>query len=150
MRYHCSSKYCHERESHRSGAKAPGVQGIHYKLEPTAEGPCSELQSLHQDNSQLLYKVGRPDALCLASRLTPVHRRIDLLNADLRLQNDFDEAQSTKKSKKKASSRSKRKSKSTENGYHFIAYVPVNDEVWELDGLEYKPLCLGKPPCVRS
>lgn len=71
-------------------------------------------------------------------------RRIDLLNADLKLQNDFDEAKSARKSKKKAYSRPrKKKSKVADSAFHFIAYVPVRDEVWELDGLEYRPLCLG-------
>jgi ubiquitin carboxyl-terminal hydrolase L5 len=28
--------------------------------------------------------------------------------------------------------------------YHYIAFIPVDGQVWELDGLETKPLCLGK------
>ncbi|TGJ78563.1 hypothetical protein E0Z10_g10200 [Xylaria hypoxylon] len=27
--------------------------------------------------------------------------------------------------------------------YHYIAFVPVDGQVWELDGLESRPLCLG-------
>lgn len=31
-------------------------------------------------------------------------------------------------------------------GYHFIAYVPVGDSLWKLDGLERQPEKLGKVP----
>lgn len=31
---------------------------------------------------------------------------------------------------------------------HYIAYVPYDGKVWELDGLETKPLCLG--PCTEG
>ena len=32
----------------------------------------------------------------------------------------------------------------SEAGYHFIAYVPVGDSLWKLDGLERQPEKLGK------
>ncbi|KAL8735663.1 MAG: hypothetical protein Q9166_000832 [cf. Caloplaca sp. 2 TL-2023] len=60
-------------------------------------------------------------------------RKMDILNADLQLKND-------------ASSRKKSKAKGTdedEAGFHFIAFVPVQDKVWKLDGLERQPQNLG-------
>ncbi|QPG93811.1 hypothetical protein C2857_002774 [Epichloe festucae Fl1] len=74
-------------------------------------------------------------------------RRIDHLNADLCLENDYDEAQS--RAKKKASSAKARqrsgrgKRAALEYGYHFIAYVPCDGLVWELDGLRNKPQEIG-------
>ncbi|GAO16571.1 hypothetical protein UVI_02019910 [Ustilaginoidea virens] len=58
-------------------------------------------------------------------------RRMDHLNADLCLENE-------------ARKRSNRRRQSTlEYGYHFIAYVPFDGHVWELDGLQSCPLKLG-------
>ncbi|KAK2612110.1 hypothetical protein QQS21_001840 [Conoideocrella luteorostrata] len=74
-------------------------------------------------------------------------RRMDHLNADLCLRNDFDDANSN--AKKKNSSRkfpargSGRKRPAYEYGYHFIAYVFSNGYVWELDGLRTNPYKLG-------
>lgn len=71
-----------------------------------------------------------------------VARRIDLLAEDLTLDNKYEESLKRKKTQKK-SSRSSRKKVNTETNYHYIAYVPVNGQVWELDGFQLKPLCLG-------
>ena len=32
---------------------------------------------------------------------------------------------------------------SSEDTFHFIAYVPLNDVLWELDGLKRQPVKLG-------
>ncbi|KAJ8115533.1 hypothetical protein ONZ43_g4645 [Nemania bipapillata] len=74
-----------------------------------------------------------------------VARRNDLLSEDLLLDNKYEAASKREKppakKRKKTSSSSKRK---YEPGtYHYIAFVPVNGQVWELDGLENMPLCLG-------
>lgn len=87
-------------------------------------------------------------------------RRLDLLSQDLLLDNKFEEWE--KEQNKKALSATKKKStgrKTSGNGNkkkpprkrkrdidianHYIAYVPVAGRVWELDGLEAKPLCHG-------
>ncbi|KAK7935635.1 Ubiquitin carboxyl-terminal hydrolase 2 [Apiospora marii] len=87
-------------------------------------------------------------------------RRIDLLSEDLLLDNKFEEWE--KEQNRKALSATKKKSasrKTSGNGNkkkpprkkkrdldianHYIAYVPMGGRVWELDGLEAKPLCHG-------
>ncbi|KAI1428956.1 ubiquitin carboxyl-terminal hydrolase [Xylaria sp. FL1777] len=73
-----------------------------------------------------------------------VARRNDLLSEDLLLDNKFE----TTSGRKKAPPKRKKTSKSTKpkyemGTYHYIAFVPVDGQVWELDGLESMPLCLG-------
>ncbi|KAI4111350.1 MAG: hypothetical protein LQ339_000549 [Xanthoria mediterranea] len=60
-------------------------------------------------------------------------RKMDMLNADLQLKND---ASARKKSKAKDSDED-------DAGFHFIAFIPVQDKVWKLDGLERQPQNLG-------
>ena len=50
--------------------------------------------------------------------------------------------QQQKSNKRKPSSSSKKAQ--METAFHYIAYVPVNGQVWELDGLETQPRCIGK------
>ena len=33
-----------------------------------------------------------------------------------------------------------------EESFHFIAYVPIGNSLWELDGLKRQPVKLGKCP----
>lgn len=66
-------------------------------------------------------------------------RRLDHLNADLWLSNKAEASKRKKRTKGKTS-----KKKDDDSGYHFIAYVPVNGYVWELDGLRARPAKLGK------
>lgn len=67
-------------------------------------------------------------------------RRIDQLNADLSLENDTQDA-----AQSKARRGAKRKKKAAVvYGFHFIAYVPCDGHVWELDGLQGSPLKLGR------
>ncbi|KAI1130146.1 cysteine proteinase [Nemania abortiva] len=74
-----------------------------------------------------------------------VARRNDLLSEDLLLDNKYETA--CKKSKAPVKKRKKTSGSSKRNydpgTYHYIAFVPVDGQVWELDGLEIKPLCLG-------
>ena len=58
-----------------------------------------------------------------------------MLNGDLLLKN---EATSRGKSKKRKSEEDE-----NESGFHFIAFVPIEDQLWKLDGLERQPVCLG-------
>ncbi|KAI1289010.1 ubiquitin carboxyl-terminal hydrolase [Xylaria venustula] len=74
-----------------------------------------------------------------------VARRNDLLSEDLLLDNKFETASKVKKAhpKNKARISKSRKPDYEEGTYHYIAIVPVDGQVWELDGLESKPLSLG-------
>lgn len=60
-----------------------------------------------------------------------------MLNSDLQLKNDA----TAKKTKKRRGSTPDDES---ENGFHFIAFVPAAGKVWKLDGLERQPQSLGK------
>jgi ubiquitin carboxyl-terminal hydrolase L5 len=83
-----------------------------------------------------------------------VHRKMDVLNADLALQNDYEKwvkanktpkkKIATKKASKKKKEKRRRRKDEDEAGYHFVAYVPINGSVWRLDGLQRQPVNLGK------
>ncbi|CAJ2508576.1 Uu.00g136020.m01.CDS01 [Anthostomella pinea] len=71
--------------------------------------------------------------------------RADLISEDLLLENKFEVAEKKRKltaPKRKALPTSRKKAQ-RETSYHYIAYVPVEGQVWELDGFEAKPLSLG-------
>ena len=75
--------------------------------------------------------------------------RIDLTSEDLLLDNKYEAYEKLKgqrnqkqKTKKKAAATSSKKAQ-MENAFHYIAYVPVGGQVWELDGLETQPRCIG-------
>ncbi|KAK8034531.1 Ubiquitin carboxyl-terminal hydrolase 2 [Apiospora rasikravindrae] len=86
-------------------------------------------------------------------------RRLDLLSEDLLLDNKLEEWEKEQKrkgsnAKKKAATRKtsgsgnkkkppRKRKRDIEIANHYIAYVPVAGRVWELDGLEAKPLCHG-------
>jgi ubiquitin carboxyl-terminal hydrolase L5 len=73
-------------------------------------------------------------------------RRMDILNSDLALSNDVDKWNKTRRNPKKrvATGKTRIKADDDENGFHFVAYVPVDDEVWRLDGLQRQPVCIGQ------
>ncbi|KAH8661355.1 hypothetical protein BGZ60DRAFT_530311 [Tricladium varicosporioides] len=71
-------------------------------------------------------------------------RRMDILNADLGLQNDFEKAERAKKnSKRRKTTKNKLKKDDEDSGFHFVAYVPIDGIVWRLDGLQRLPVSLG-------
>ncbi|KAB8532593.1 hypothetical protein FH972_025538 [Carpinus fangiana] len=79
-------------------------------------------------------------------------RKMDMLNIDLARQNAYDD-RNKKRKKPTAAAKSKGSKKKgvitdddydeEENGYHFIAFVPIGNEVWKMDGLERQPVKLG-------
>lgn len=69
-------------------------------------------------------------------------RRMDILNSDLSLSNEFDKWKRSQ-TQKKQPTRKRTKKDDDENGFHFIAYVPINGEVWKLDGLQRQPVSIG-------
>ncbi|AEO67715.1 uncharacterized protein THITE_2116654 [Thermothielavioides terrestris NRRL 8126] len=68
-------------------------------------------------------------------------RRLDLLNAVLAVQNDVDQKKIRTKAKRK---KAKAKVSDNDTAYHFIAFVPIGQKVWQLDGLSNKPVFLGE------
>lgn len=62
-------------------------------------------------------------------------RKMDMLNTDLLLKNEA--ANKTKGKKRKADE------DDSESGFHFIAFTPIEGQLWKLDGLERQPMCLG-------
>ncbi len=75
---------------------------------------------------------------------------MDMFNIDLSLQNQYDDRRKPKK--KEPTTKTTKKSKTvTEDdfidddaAFHFMAFVPIEGEVWKLDGLNRQPERLGK------
>jgi len=62
---------------------------------------------------------------------------MDMLNGDLLLSN---EATPKAKGKKRKANDG---ANDNESGFHFIAFMPIDHQLWKLDGLERQPMCLG-------
>lgn len=81
-------------------------------------------------------------------------RRIDLLNSDMLIGSNMEKFNTAKKRKtpakkkqKKAPAKTPKKRKiSAGDSFHYVAYVVVNDSLWELDGLNHAPVKLGPVP----
>ncbi|ROW07190.1 hypothetical protein VMCG_03713 [Cytospora schulzeri] len=83
-------------------------------------------------------------------------RRIELLNADLLLSNEYDDCKGVPETEDKpVKGRGNRKVKTKkrtvrkkprrdEDACHYKAFVPLGGQVWILDGLEYNPVSLGE------
>jgi ubiquitin carboxyl-terminal hydrolase L5 len=81
----------------------------------------------------------RGEILANCSFIKRVHnsfaRKIDILNVDSYLEEQFERR---KKPKKK-----KAKTNNEESAFHFVAYLPIGDEIWRLDGLDAFPQKIG-------
>lgn len=81
-------------------------------------------------------------------------RRMDHLTADLALENEASEPKAKRaraqangrkgKGKSAAAAARKKKAEGLHTAYHFVAYVPADGCVWELDGLKMQPHKLGE------
>lgn len=81
-------------------------------------------------------------------------RRLELLNADLLMSNEYEECKGVPKSDEPPKNRGKRKTKSqkrpnpkkkrNDDACHYKAFIPLDGKVWILDGLEWNPVCLGE------
>lgn len=60
------------------------------------------------------------------------------------LDNDVEESKKKKRPRSTATRVKKKKKPETSNAYHFIAFVPVGQSVWQLDGLEASPVHVGE------
>src|ERR1700722_8273958 len=70
--------------------------------------------------------------------LTLQIRKSDMLNGDLSMKNRFDA-----KDKKKQKKRKLEEYDEDDAAFHFIAYVPIQGDVWKLDGLDFQPTNIG-------
>ncbi|KAI3396048.1 hypothetical protein diail_544 [Diaporthe ilicicola] len=81
-------------------------------------------------------------------------RRLELLNADLLMSNEYEECKGVPKADEPPKNRGKRKTKAqkrpnpkkkrNDDACHYKAFVPLDGKVWILDGLEWNPVCLGE------
>ena len=107
-----------------------------------------ELQQF-KDSTHSLDTSLRGHALGKNSFIRSIHnsfsKRMDHLNADLCLENAASaptpKATKAKKGSKKTPQRKKKVEQ--ENGFHFVAFVPLGGKAWELDGMKSKPRHLG-------
>ncbi|ESZ90661.1 hypothetical protein SBOR_8961 [Sclerotinia borealis F-4128] len=102
--------------------------------------------SSFKDDTHFLKPAYRGQKLSQNEYIRNLHnsfaRRMDILNADLALSNEVSAWKKKRKTEKKSG---KSKSRSDEeSGFHFIAFVPVEDVVWRLDGLQRQPVSLGE------
>ncbi|KAL5606423.1 hypothetical protein BROUX41_002839 [Berkeleyomyces rouxiae] len=70
--------------------------------------------------------------------------RMDMLNADLALDNQTTTDGTGKRIVSNGDTTSKRRRQREETSFHYVAFVKSSHEVWELDGLRAKPVLLGK------
>ncbi|TKA61831.1 hypothetical protein B0A49_11195 [Cryomyces minteri] len=88
-------------------------------------------------------------------------RKMDMLNIDLGMKQDYDARNKRpKRGKSTTPAKSKRAAKESEpdddddSAFHFIAYMPIGDSVWKLDGLDRQPQNLGsfepQPPDISN
>lgn len=103
-----------------------------------------------KESSRDLSSVLRGYELSRHAFLRGVHnsfsRRMDQLNEDLLLENEAsNNAKSNKRSRATKSRARARKGPAarSQTSFHFVAYVPVDGRVWELDGLRGAPRSIG-------
>lgn len=71
---------------------------------------------------------------------------MDILNGDLQLKNDAE-------AKKRGGKSTNLAEDESIAGFHFVAFVPIDGNVWKFDGLERQPQNLGEnffAPVERS
>lgn len=108
------------------------------------------LQAFKEQSSDLTPAL-KGHELCNTTWIRSIHnqfaRRLDLLNAELCLSNAEEEQRKRKPAPSRFhAAKKQRKTKKPLSGaaYHFVAYVPVDGEVYQLDGLEKAPVSIGK------
>ena len=83
-------------------------------------------------------------------------RRLDIFDSDTRLMEEVAEHDAEKDGSARKRSKKQAKKAKSDIQYHYIAYVPTCEAVWELDSMKTKPVKLGMssdskplsfPPC---
>ncbi|TAQ84598.1 hypothetical protein B7494_g7083 [Chlorociboria aeruginascens] len=70
-------------------------------------------------------------------------RRMDILSADLALSNEAAKWREEQNNRKRKGAKRKKKKAKEDLAFHFIAFVPIQGDVWRLDGLQRQPVKLG-------
>lgn len=160
-RQNCPGELWFANQTNANGCATVALMNIAMNIPNSQYGP--ELQNFKDETRTLSY-LERGQALDNNDFIRCIHnsiaRRTQLLNEDLAWKNKLDEEEKKSKRTVKAhkrrgkgkahSSATSKMSAATKNkkdyssaAMHYIAYVPHNGKVWEFDGLEDKPLCLG-------
>jgi len=73
-------------------------------------------------------------------------RKIDMLNADLLLEENWTQGQKKKPRVNGRGGAKKKKNKKpqADSAFHFVAYMPIEGEIWRMDGLDGFPQSLGR------
>jgi ubiquitin carboxyl-terminal hydrolase L5 len=131
-----------------------------------ADVNIGEHLSQFKDFTQDLSPYQRGEALASFDFVKKIHnsfaKKMDILEGDKHLSSKVKRAQRIKaqlaaettkptkkgtKSRRAASTDTAASDDSTEsiedNAHHYIAFVPVGNEVWKLDGLDRQPTCMG-------
>jgi len=103
--------------------------------------------------TQDMTSVQRGEALASFDFVKQIHnsfaKRMDILENDKHLAAKARRAERLKEKTEQGTSRRNSAGSDSsadsfeENGHHFIAFVPVGDEVWKLDGMDAQPTCVG-------
>ncbi|KAI9717421.1 MAG: hypothetical protein M1812_004773 [Candelaria pacifica] len=144
-----------EEDPHEQGIECP--EGLWFANQ-TIENACASVALLNIVNNvpgaqlgvpleqfrlstQKLTPVARGDCIGDSDFIKNIHnsfaRKMDMLDSDLYLKG--------KATKKRSKTRKEPAPVNDDDvGFHFIAFVPVEGQVWKLDGLEKQPQMLGR------
>jgi ubiquitin carboxyl-terminal hydrolase L5 len=99
-----------------------------------------------KDETMSLCPARRGQRLASFKPIRSVHnsfaRAIDMCNADLLELDEYNKR--NKKPKKVTNKKSKKWQVDPLASFHFVAYLPIENEIWRLDGLDEQPQKMGK------
>ncbi|KAK6069442.1 ubiquitin carboxyl-terminal hydrolase, family 1 [Seiridium cupressi] len=163
-RHDCPEELWFANQTTANGCATVALMNITMNIPNSTYGP--ELQQFKRQTAPLSY-LDRGHALDTNDFIRCIHnsvaRRTQLLNEDLAWRNKVEEEEREQRKNKRpiraargkgktkirvstATNRTvtRRKKDYSNTANHYIAYVPHDGKVWEFDGLEDKPLCLGE------
>ncbi|KAH8645651.1 hypothetical protein BX600DRAFT_162052 [Xylariales sp. PMI_506] len=153
-RHECPEDLWFANQTTANACATVALMNIVMNIPDATFGP--QLQSFKEQTSPLS-SPHRGHALDTNDFIRCIHnsvaRRVQLLGEDLALKYRAEDWEKEQRKKSRATKGGKRgrgkgrnRKKNTvieESAHHYVAYVPHAGKVWELDGLERLPLCLG-------
>ncbi|KAF2667048.1 cysteine proteinase [Microthyrium microscopicum] len=95
-----------------------------------------------REHTMLFTPAYRGDAIVNSRFIKTAHnlyaRKIDMINADALMEEKWSESRKKRRVGGKANSR-KKKIPQGEDAFHFVAYMPIDGNIWALDGLQNNP-----------